>query len=250
MKVTSAPSVSACFEHIITMHKPEQATPHIIAKPIHVLLPPYAVNEKHQKHNMNQLLINHQANMTCLIIATTLLFLLNVPSTYANQNETSSYSEDISINENSMDNVSPTINNLLVGFDCQNPTEVDSFELESVEQCEERIQNSKTKEAFVQILQESDEYPLTAHVCKLTRTKKFHFVGLLIMILHCTIRVLLTEKQELMFTIANKSTGIDMYGRIIIEHQLNLTRTLIYQCIPREKISSLSMEWKPTEMQK
>ena len=100
MKVTSAPSVSACFEHIITMHKPEQATPHIIAKPIHVLLPPYAVNEKHQKHNMNQLLIYHQANMTCLIIATTLLLLLNVPSTYANQNETSSYNEDILINKN------------------------------------------------------------------------------------------------------------------------------------------------------
>ena len=117
MKVTSATSVSARFEHIITMHKPEQATPHIIPKPIHVLLPPYDVNEKYQKHNMNQLLIYHQANMTCLIIETTLLFLLNVPSTYANQNETSSYNEDISINENWIDNISPTINNLLVGFD-------------------------------------------------------------------------------------------------------------------------------------
>ena len=177
MKVTSVPSVSARFEHIITRHKPEQATPHIVPKPIHVLLPPYDVNEKYQKHNMNQLLIYHQANMTCLIIATTLLFLLNVPSTYANQNETSSYNEDISINENWIDNISPTINNLLVGFDCQNPTEVDSFELESVEQCEERIQNSKTKEAYVQILQESDEYPLTAHMCKLTRTKKVSFCG-------------------------------------------------------------------------
>ena len=127
------------------MHKQEQATPHIIAGPIHVLFPPYAVNEKHQKHNTNQLLINHQANMTCLTIATTLLLLLNVPSTYANQNETSTSSEDNSINENWIDNISPTINNLLVGFDCQNPTEVDSFELESVEQCEERIQNLKQK---------------------------------------------------------------------------------------------------------
>ena len=145
MKVTSVPSVSARFEHIITMHKPEEATPHIIAKPIHVLLPAYAVNEKYQKHNMNQLLIYHQDNMTCLIIAATLLFLLNVPSTYANQNETSSYNEDISINENWIDKISPTFNNLLVGFDCQNPTEVDSFELESVEQCKERIQNSKQK---------------------------------------------------------------------------------------------------------
>ena len=135
------------------------------------------VDVKHQEHNKNQLSINHQANMTCLIIATTLLLLLNVPSTYANQNETSSYNEDISINENWIDNISPTINNLLVGFDCQNPTEVDSFELESVEQCEERIQNSKTKEAYVQILQESDEYPLKAHMCKLTRTKKVSFCG-------------------------------------------------------------------------
>ena len=148
MKVTSAPSVSACFKHTITMHKQEQATPHIIANPIHVLFPSCAVNEKHQKNNMNQLLINHQANMTCLIIATTLLLLLNVPSTYANQNKTSSSSEDISINEDWIDNISPTINNLLVGFECQNPTEVDSFELESVEQCEERIQNSKTKESL------------------------------------------------------------------------------------------------------
>ena len=123
---------------------------------------------------------------------------------------------------------------MLVGFDCQNPTEVDSFELESVEQCEERIQNSKTKEAYVQILQESDEYPLKAHMCKLTRTKKFHFVGLLIMILHCMIRVLLIEKQELIFTNASTFTGIDMYGKIIIENRLNLTRTLIYLCTPRE----------------
>ena len=111
-----------------------------------------------------------------------------------------------------MDNVSSTINNLLVGVDCQNSTEVDSFELESVEQCEERIQSSKTKEAYVQTLQESDEYPLIAHVCKLTRTKKFHLVGFLIMILHCTIRVLHIEKQELIFTNANKFTGIDLNG--------------------------------------
>ena len=117
MKFTSAPSVSACFKHTIIMHKQEQATPHIIAKPIHVLLPPYAVNEKHQKHNMNQLLINQQANMTCLIIATSLLLLLNVASTYANQNKTSSSSEDISINEDWINNISPTINYLLVEFE-------------------------------------------------------------------------------------------------------------------------------------
>ena len=57
---------------------------------------------------------------------------------------------------------------------------------------------------------------------------------LLIMIHHCTIKVLRTEKQGLIFTNANKFTGIDMYGRIIIEHQLNLTRTLIHQYTLRE----------------
>ena len=72
--------------------------------------------------------------MTYLIITTKLLLLLSVPSTYANQNKTSSSSEDVSIKEDWIDNISPTINNLMVGFDCQNPTEVDSFELEPVEQ--------------------------------------------------------------------------------------------------------------------
>ena len=172
--------------------------------------------------------------MTYLIITTKLLLLLSVPSTYANQNKTSSSSEDVLTKEDWIDNISPTINNLLIGFDCHNPTEVDSFELESVEQCEERIQNSKTKEAYVQILQESDEYPLPARMCKLTRTKRSHFVELVIMIHHCMTKALLTEKQGSIFTNANKFTGIDMYGRVIIEHRLNLTRTLICLCTPME----------------
>ena len=67
------------------MHKQEQGTPHITATPKHALFPPYAVNEKHQEHNKNQLLITKQTNMTGL----TLLLLLSVPSTYANQNKTS-----------------------------------------------------------------------------------------------------------------------------------------------------------------
>ena len=122
----------------------------------------------------------------------------------------------------------------MVGFDCQNPTEVDSFELESVEQCEERIQNSKTKEAYVQILQESDEYPLKAHMCKLTRTKKVSFCGASDHDTSLYDKRFTYKKQGLIFTNANTFTGIDMYGKIIIEHRLNLTRTLIYLCTPRE----------------
>ena len=47
-------------------------------------------------------------------------------------------------------------------------------------------------------------------------------------------KALLTEKQGSILTNANKLPGVDMYGRIIIEHQLNLTRTLIYLCTQRE----------------
>ena len=131
MKVISAPNVNACFKHTVIMHKQEQGTPHITTTPKHALLPPYAVNEKHQEHNKNTLCIN-QANMTCLIITTKFLLLLSLPSTYANQNKTSSSSKDVSIKGDWIDNISPTINNLLIGFDSQNPTEFDSFELESV----------------------------------------------------------------------------------------------------------------------
>ena len=130
MKVISAPNVNARFKHTFTMHKQEQGTPHIITKPKHALLPPYAVNEKRQEHNENQFLITNQTNMTCLM---TFLLLLSVPSTYANQTKTSSSSEDVSIKEYWIVNISPTINNLLIGYDCQNPTKVDSCELGSVE---------------------------------------------------------------------------------------------------------------------
>ena len=76
------------------MHRQEQGTTHITTTPKHALIPPNAVNEKYQKHNKNQLLITNQTNMTYLM---TLLLLLSVPSTYANQNKDSSSYEDVSI---------------------------------------------------------------------------------------------------------------------------------------------------------
>ena len=75
------------------------------------------VDVKHQKHNKNHLSINHQANMTCLITTTKLLLLLSVPSTYANQNKTSSNREDVFNKKDWIDNISPTINSLLIGLD-------------------------------------------------------------------------------------------------------------------------------------
>ena len=82
-------------------------------------------------------MINHQTNMTYLIITTKILLVLCVPWTYVNQKKSSSSSEDFSIKEDLIDNISPTIINLLIGFDCQSPTEANSSELESVEQCED-----------------------------------------------------------------------------------------------------------------
>ena len=200
MKVICAPNVSACFKHRVTMYKQEQSkphvtiTPHMITKQIHQLFPPYAINGKQQKHNKNKLLSNHQANRPYLIIKTKLLLLRSVPWTYENQNKTSLSSEDVSINENWIDNISPTINNWLSGFDCQNPREVDSFELESIDQWEKRIQNSK-KRSLRSNIQEFDEYPMTACLCKLIRTKRFHFAKLLILIHHYMIKVYIQKNK-------------------------------------------------------
>ena len=33
----------------------------------------------------------------------------------------------------------PTVNNLIVGFDCKSPTNVEFLELERVEKCEDRV---------------------------------------------------------------------------------------------------------------
>ena len=93
-------------------------------------------------------------------------------------------------------NLSPTVNNLLTGFDCKNPTNVESLELESVEKCEDRVQKSITKEGYIQILQQSDEYTLSASMCKLRRTKKCQFVELLTMTHHCMTKALHIEKPK------------------------------------------------------
>ena len=66
---------------------------------------------------------------------------------------------------------SPTVNNLLTGFDCKNPTIVESLELNSVEKCEDRVQISITREIYIKILEQSDEYVITASMCKLSRTR-------------------------------------------------------------------------------
>ena len=61
--------------------------------------------------------------------------------------------------------LSPSVNNLFAGFNCKNPANVESFELESVKKSKDRVQETSTKEAYIQILQESDEHTITANMC-------------------------------------------------------------------------------------
>ena len=49
--------------------------------------------------------------------------------------------------------------------------------MESVEKSEDSAQKSITMEAYIQILQQSDEYTLSASMCKLRRTKKVSVCG-------------------------------------------------------------------------
>ena len=71
----------------------------------------------------------------------------------------------------------PAVNNLLEAFNCDKPENVESFELESIEKCEEKMQEQKIKPAYVQILQETEKYQIKAKTCKLIRTKKFSYCG-------------------------------------------------------------------------
>ena len=113
-------------------------------------------------------------NMSCLSIVTAFTALL-IAFTSANVDSHSTVKDPP---QDQIDiNLSPNVNNLLTGFDCKNPTNVESLELESVEKCEDRVQKSITKEAYIQILQQSDEYTLSASICKLRRTKKVSVCG-------------------------------------------------------------------------
>ena len=113
-------------------------------------------------------------NMSYLSIVTTFTTLL-IAFTSANVGSHSTVKDPP---QDQIDiNLSPTVNNLLTGFDCKNPTNVESLELESVEKCEDRVQKSITKEGYIQILQQSDEYTLSASICKLRRTKKVSVCG-------------------------------------------------------------------------
>ena len=133
-------------------------------------------------------------NMSYLSIVTTFTTLL-IAFTSANVGSHSTVQDSP---QNQIDiNLSPTVNNLLTGFDCKNPTNVESLELESVEKCEDRVQKSITKEGYIQILQQSDEYTLSASMCKLRRTKKCQFVELLTMTHHCMTKALHIEKPKL-----------------------------------------------------
>ena len=120
------------------------------------------------------MVVKHLINMSCLSIVTTFTTLL-VAFTSANVGSHSTVKDPP---QDQVDiNLSPTVNNLLTGFDCKNPTNVESLELESVEKCEDRVQKSITKEGYIQILQQSDEYTLSASICKLRRTKKVSVCG-------------------------------------------------------------------------
>ena len=76
--------------------------------------------------------------MSYLSIVTTFTTLL-IAFTSANEGSHSTIQDSP---ENRIDiNLSPTVNNLLTGFDCKNPTNVESLELESVEKLRIELRN-------------------------------------------------------------------------------------------------------------
>ena len=66
---------------------------------------------------------------------------------------------------------------LVVGYDCSTPTEVTSHELDTIEDCEEKMIQESSTPAQVQILQRSNKYVIKATSCSLRRTRKLSHCG-------------------------------------------------------------------------
>lgn len=142
------------------------------------------------KHNTTLLLIQllkvlgTNNNMMYLQTSTYIKFLLiyilvtsnNATSTPTSNNNTNEGNPS-SKRDHTNDHLNPALNTLLEGFDCKDPKDLESFELENVEECEDRLQQASKVPAHMQILQHSDNYRIKALICQLTRTTKFSYCG-------------------------------------------------------------------------
>ena len=94
-----------------------------------------------------------------------------------NQNDTTlSSSEDASKQKDLIDETSPVVKNLSIGFDHHTPQKLNILNLNQLK-IRKKVKNSKTKEAKLQILQECNGYHLTAWMFKLAGTKRVSFYG-------------------------------------------------------------------------
>ena len=82
-------------------------------------------------------------------------------------------------------------NGLVVGYDCNTPTEVTSHELDTIENCEEKTIQESSTPTQIQILQKSNRYVIQAISCSLRRTRKLSNCGVM------TIRCRVTPKNTL-----------------------------------------------------
>ena len=71
-------------------------------------------------------------------------------------------------------------NELLVGYDCQNPHNIQSHKMDSLQDCETLVMERHTKSARMQILQESKTYTNKGIVCLLTLSVPASFSGRLV----------------------------------------------------------------------
>ena len=69
------------------------------------------------------------------------------------------------------------LDDLLIGFDCSNPSELTSHEIESAEVCQIEASKVDTQQAEVQILQRSNKTKVNAISCQLTRTRITSYCG-------------------------------------------------------------------------
>ena len=115
----------------------------------------------------------------------------------------------------------------LVAYDCQNPHNVTSYELNDVTECESRITQQLRKNTKMQILQKTGKYTIPAIACSWKRTRK---------VVHCGSQDHMVIDFKKSFTSKPQAIASDECWRMFNDRDITLMQTHASDTSKRWKI--------------
>ena len=115
-----------------------------------------------------------------LLINSLILIWILIPNNLANilpNQTTSTENKDHQSNTRKKQNMKDILDHLLVGYDCSQPSEITSHEIESAEICQKKEANVQSQEMEVHILQKSNRIAIRAVSCSMRRTRISSYCG-------------------------------------------------------------------------